>query len=53
MNYVLVIIFVGASILFAFLFIFFRNPYSNNRYDHDLDAISSDTTETITDVSDF
>lgn len=53
MNYILIIIFVSASILLAFLFIFFQNPYSNNRYNHDLDSISSDTTETITNVSDF
>ena len=53
MNYIILIIFVGASILSAFLFIFFHNPYSNNRYIHDLDAILSDTTETITNVSDF
>lgn len=53
MNYILVAIFVGASILFVFLFIFIRNPYSNNRYNQVLDAISSDTTETITNVSDF
>ena len=53
MNYILIIIFVGATILFVFLFIFFKNPYSNNRYVDDLNTTSSDTTENMTNLSDF